>query len=562
MMTALSETISTDVLIIGGGTAGPMAAVKAKIQRPDVDVLLVDKATVRRGGSICRGMDAYNNVVVPGIATVEQYVESVRMMSDGIFDANLVRKTAEYSFSILKELENWGVAKFPKDKDGQYIVSQFHPTGKFLAEMRGDIKPKMEQLVREQGVKILNRTMATRILTTDGRATGAILFNIRTGKLTVCKAKAVIVCAGGQGRFALPDTGYLFGTFDCPYNAGEGFSMIYHAGGELANMEFMGISPMIKDYEGPGHSTFTRHGAYLVNVMGERFMPKYSEFAEHAPGGIRATAMRTEIAEGRGPIYYDLRHLSLDTIEIIKEGIFAAERPTEKEFFSKKGVDIGRDLIELTMSGPNLCGGHAPSGVVINEHGETTVAGLYAAGDVACTGWGFVGGAWVFGTLAGQHAAETVDDIATFPIDTNQVSEERKRLFAPLNSAGKVEPDELEYKIRRVIKPYLKSPKAGPRLNIALDYVRQFRDDLGKVRARDYHQIMKVTEISAIIDSLEMAARASLARTESRWGDAHFRVDYPEKDLDWGQHFVVIEKDQSSGAMTTSKKPVPISKLK
>lgn len=557
MQNTLSEVISTDILIIGGGTAGPMAALKAKKSHPDLEVLLIDKATVRRGGSICRGMDAYNNVVVPGIATVEDYVESIRMMTDGIFDAKLAQITAEHSFTILKELETWGVAEFPKDANGEYLVSQFHPKGKFLAEMRGDIKPKMEQLVQEQGVRILNRTMATKILTNNGRAVGATLFNIRTGEFTVCKAKAVIICAGGQGRFALPDSGYLFGTFDCPYNAGDGFSLVYHAGGELRNMEYMSMSPMVKDYEGPGHSTFTRHGAYLVNVIGERFLLKYSHLAEKAPAGIRSKAMHTEIAEGRGPIYYDLRHLSPETIEMIKEGIFAAERPTEKEFFELKGIDIGQDLVELTLCGPNLCGGHAPSGVVINEYGETTVPGLYAAGDVASSGWGFVGAAWVFGTLAAEHAGQTVGDLPEPTVDLQQIETEKQRIFASFEHQSEIEPEELEYKIRRMVKPSLASPKTGPRLTIALQYIEQFRRDIEKVRAQDYHQVMKVLEIAAIIDSFEMSVKASLARTESRWGYAHYRVDYPEQDASWGKNFVVINKDTVTGEMITRKKLVP-----
>lgn len=550
--------LQADVLVVGGGTAGPMAALKAKKRNPELNILLVDKATVRRGGSICRGMDAFNNVTIPGKATVQDYIDSIQLMSEGIVDPNLSRVIAEKSFAILQELEGWGVASFPRDQNGDYIVQQFHPRGAFLAEMRGDIKPVMEKMVREAGVRILNRTMATSILTDNGRAVGATLLNIRTGVFQVCKAKSVILCTGGQGRFSLPDTGYLFGTFDCPYNAGEGYSMIYRAGGELANMEYNDVSPMLKDYEGPGHSTFIRHGGHLVNSLGERFMAKYSpQMLERAPSGIREQAMRTEIREGRGPIYYDLRHLPPETIQIIKEGIFAAERPTEKQFFAMRGIDIGTDLIEITLSGPNMCGGHGPTGAIVDEKAETTVKNLYAAGDIASTGWGFVGAAWVFGMIAGETAAAMNEKIPWGQVEQAAVQAEYERLLAPANRKDGFDAEEMEYKVRRIIKPHLTSPKNAPRLESALRQIQGFRRDMEKVKATDSHELMKFVEVEAIIDTLEMAVRASLARKESRWGYGHNRADFPEKDPAWDKKYVIVAKDPVSGGMTTYPKAVP-----
>jgi succinate dehydrogenase/fumarate reductase flavoprotein subunit len=550
--------LDTDLLIIGGGTAGPMAAIKAARKNPQLRITVVEKATIRRGGSICRGMDAFNNVTIPGVATVDEYVDSISILTEGVLDRKLNRIVAENNFLVLKELEEWGAAHFPKDDKGRYIVSGFHPRGKFMVEMRGDIKPAFERMLKEHGIQCLERTIATRILTSNGRCTGATLLNIRTGEFTVCRSKAVIVCAGGQGRFGIPDTGYLFGTFDCPYNAGDGYSLLYHAGAALVTMEYMECAPMIKDFEGPGHSTFVRHGAYLINALGERYLTRYApELMERAPARIREAAMHMEIMAGRGPIYYDLRHLSEQSIRLIEEGIFQAERPTEKEFFSLKGIDLQNNPVELTLSGPYICGGHAPSGALIDENGQTTIQNLFAAGDVASVGWGFVGAAWVFGTIAGEYVATNIDNLPPSEIATSQAEEEYRRLLGHLNRRDGLDPSEFEFKVRRIIRPYLSSPKSQKKLEITLNYVEQFRQAMDALYATDFHQLMKVTEVSAIVDTIEMAARASLERKESRWGYAHRRVDYPETDAEWGNKFVVIEKNVVTQGMTVGTKPVP-----
>jgi len=315
---------------------------------------------------------------------------------------------------------------------------------------------------------------------------------------------------------------------------------------------------MLKDYEGPGHSTFIRHGGHLVNSLGERFMTKYApELLERAPSGLRELGMRTEIREGRGPIYYDLRHLPRETIQIIKEGIFAAERPTEKQFFEIRGIDIGTDLIEITLSGPNMCGGHGPTGAIVDSNAETTVKNLYAAGDIASTGWGFVGAAWVFGMIAAEKAAELNTEITWGQIDEASAQAEFQRLSAPTQLEEGFDPTEMEYKVRRIIKPHLTSPKSQARLESALRQIGGFRQDMRKVRVADSHELMKFVEVEAIIDTLEMAVRASLTRKESRWGYGHNRIDYPQKDPSWDKKYVIAAKDPASGGITTYPKDVP-----
>ncbi|MCP4692861.1 MAG: FAD-binding protein, partial [Desulfobacterales bacterium] len=142
-----------DMLIVGGGAAGCMAAVRAKTLAPDMNVLILEKAEISRSGAAGRGMDALNNVVVPGVASVEEYVEAVEISADGIFDPAISRVIAERSFDLLQRLEGWGL-HFPRGADGDYIVNQLHPKGRFVVEMRGELKTIIAERVSRSGAAV------------------------------------------------------------------------------------------------------------------------------------------------------------------------------------------------------------------------------------------------------------------------------------------------------------------------------------------------------------------------------------------------------------------------
>src|SRR6185437_6744915 len=129
-----SFTCTVDVLVIGGGTAGPMAAVKAKEANPELRVLLLEKANVKRSGAICMGMDGLNNAVVPGHATPDQYVKEITIANDGIVNQKTVMMYAQNSFSMIEELDRWGV-KFEKDETGDYAMRKVHHMGTYVLPM-------------------------------------------------------------------------------------------------------------------------------------------------------------------------------------------------------------------------------------------------------------------------------------------------------------------------------------------------------------------------------------------------------------------------------------------
>jgi succinate dehydrogenase/fumarate reductase flavoprotein subunit len=266
--------IETDILVIGGGTAGPIAAIKAKAKAPHLRVLLLDKANVKRSGAIAEGMDSVNNAVIPGHATPEQYVKEIIIANDGIVNQRAIHAYASRSFSMIQELDRWGV-KFEKDETGDYAVKKVHHMGAYVLPMPEgyNVKKVIYRQIRKLGIAVSNRLTATRLLTAPGRIAGVMALDSRSGEFVVVRAKAVILATGAAGRLGLPASGYLFGTYENPTNAGDGYSMAYHAGAELSGLECFQINPLIKDYNGPACAYVTgSFGGYTVNAKGERFI--------------------------------------------------------------------------------------------------------------------------------------------------------------------------------------------------------------------------------------------------------------------------------------------------
>lgn len=264
--------IETDVLVIGGGTAGPMAAVTAKEQDPSLNVMLLEKANVKRSGAISMGMDGLNNAVVPGHATPEQYVKEITIANDGIVHQPALMAYATRSFPMIEKLDSWGV-HFQKDETGDYDMKKVHHLGTYVLPMPEghNVKKILYRRLRRNRVQIENRYTATRLLKDpDGKIAGMIGVNTRTAEPIIIRAKAVIMATGAAGRLGLPTSGYLFGTYENPANNGDGHAMAYHAGADLANLECFQVNPLLKDYNGPACAYVTGPlGGFTSNAFGE-----------------------------------------------------------------------------------------------------------------------------------------------------------------------------------------------------------------------------------------------------------------------------------------------------
>jgi succinate dehydrogenase/fumarate reductase flavoprotein subunit len=541
-----------DLVVIGGGTGGPMAAVKAKEKNPKLRVLLIDKANVKRSGAISMGMDGLNNAVIPGHATPEQYVKEITVANDGVVDQAAVMAYAAGSFDMIQELDRWGV-KFEKDETGDYSVRKVHHLGAYVLPMPEGhhMKRILYRQLKRARVEITNRVVVTRILTgADGQVAAVMGFDCRSAELYLIRTKAAVICTGAAGRLGLPSSGYLMGTYENPTNCGDGHAMAFHAGADLANLECFQINPLIKDYNGPACAYVTGPlGGYTANSKGERFIE-----CDYWSGQMMQE-FYNELLSGNGPVFLKLDHLAEETIQEIETILHSNERPSRGRFHDKRGNDYRKQMVEMHISEIGFCSGHSASGIHINQRGETSVPGLYAAGDCASVPHNYMLGAFVYGKLCGENAAAYCADAAAAAHDADAQAAESARILAPLGRAEGLTPFQVEYKTRRLVNDYLQPPKITRKYEIGLRRFDEIREDMQHMAAANPHELMRAMEAHSILDCAEMAARASLFRTESRWGLYHHYVDYPERDdANWFCHSLLNRG--VDGAMQLRKQPI------
>jgi len=545
------EMINTDILVIGGGSAGCMAAIAAREAGPDLDITILEKANIRRSGTLATGMDALNIVAVPGGSTPEEYVKGVDLDHlRGVIDEDLHYVLAEKSFAMLKRLEGWGI-EFEKDATGQYVAS---PTfygpypGNFTIHMDGlDLKLILSREVAKRKITVINHTITTSLLSDNNSVYGCSGFNIRTGKFIFCSAKAVILATGGCGRFGMPSSGYMYGTFDFPGNTGDGYSMAYRAGAELRNFEYVQNFVEIKKLNVPlGKEYDPESEAKMIDERGEEI-----EWRD----GWDADEVKLLLSDES--VYERFSHLPEEKIQRIEHIWFNSERKHPIiSFFRERKIDIRKDDIEYGFEDISLCSGHGSSGIKVDTEAATTLKGLYAAGDVACVPVQYLTGAFVYGEIAGQSAAKYAEHTAAREIDQDSIQKQADKIFAQLDRSEGIKPNQFELRLRNMITEFLTPPRNAEKLENALNLIVEFRKDVEKLKVEDLHELGKAVEARFILDCAEMTARSALKREETRWGKSDFRSDFRERDDRNWLKFVDLKMDQETGEMRIFTSPV------
>ncbi|MGM0369760.1 MAG: adenylyl-sulfate reductase subunit alpha [Bacillota bacterium] len=523
--------LTTDLLIIGGGAAGCYAGIRAKEEEPTKDVLIVDKANIKRSGCLGAGISAINAYLNPGV-TPEDFVDYIKTDSEGLVRDDLLYTIAQGVNQVAQNLEKWGLP-FLKDEVGNYV-----PKGTRSVKIKGEhIKPILANAVTDKQVDVLNRVNITNYIIEDNRVKGAFGFSVRENKFYVIQAKAVISATGGAAGIYKPNNPgqARHKMWYPPFNTGAGYAMGLRAGAEMTTFEMRFIALRAKDVIAPTGVLAVSYDAQQVNAQGEEYQKNYSK--NSTPFRLYATMNEQE--EGRGPCYLDVSHLDRAGNQRLKK-TFLNMAPDIVLKWADEGVEPSEQPIEIYGTEPYLVGGHSQSGYWIDEDRQTTLRGLYAAGDVAGGApKKYATGCMVEGEIAALAAVDYIQEVEVGAITKEQIEEEYNRVVAPLNREQGIGPQQLEERLQKIMDEYAGGLSSNYKLseNKLLEAKRLLElleADIKLMAADNKHQLMKAHEVIDRILVAQVLVEHLLYRKETRWKSYQERVDYPDKnDRDW-----------------------------
>ena len=553
MNNSRAQIIDTDVLVMGGGVAGCLAAIGAR--ELNARVAVVDKGgLLERCGSIAAGVDQILAVAEDGAEwdTPEYLLQQVPKLTDDIVDIKPVETFVRGLPAMLRKLERMGVP-FKDPSTGKYFRHRtFGLPGEYHIDFDGSkFKPKISRAVLDSNAQIFLRTMGVNFLTRKDQTVGASVFHIRTGEFIFFRSKAIVLATGDTNRLSRNSSGLAFDSWHCPYNTGDAQAMAARHGVLLANMEFTENTITPKGISSQGTNSLTGLGAHFINAKGERFMLKYDPAGERARRDILTSAIVSETLSGNAPIYCDCRHLPADILERLEETL-GVDRPSLPRWFKEKGIDLKKEPFEVTVSEFSSRRGGVyfrGSGILIDNKTGTNIAGLFAAGD-CCTVSGGISGAAVMGYEAGKQAASFARrNGAEESLQDQEIDAEQDRLLYPCHNPSGMAPREYENQVRRIVTDYIGYQRTEEKLRKAIEELKTLTAQDCLLRAHDYHELMRAHEARNIREVAEMVATAALERRESRGSYSHFRADFPHRDDANWRKMVVLKKQPDGYAV-------------
>lgn len=559
---AKQEQIDADILIIGGGTSGCMAAVEARRLNPKLKVVIMEKAHIDRSGCLAGGMNAINVYLHPG-ETPESFTRYVRWQAMGICREDLTLSMIKEVNPAVKRVEEWGLPVL-KDENGNYSRR-----GRWNVKINGEaLKLILAEAVKKSNTTVLNHTVVTNFILDGNRVAGAFGFSTRDKKFYIAKAKATIVATGGASGIYRPNNpGDAHHTmWYSPFNSGAGYAMGIRAGAEMTSFEMRFIALRVKDIIAPTGTLALGFGAPQVNAKGEQYMKtRYTHLGgEGAPTPIRVYAPTQETKEGRGPCYLDTRHLSSERVRDLKAS-YLDMYPQMTLYLAANRIDPSKQPIEIAGTEPYVVGGHCQAGYWVDENRKTTLKGLFAAGDIAGgVPYKFVSGCWAESIIAVHAAVEFAGAHNHRKIGTTQVKREMKRVYSPLardkKTGGGGRAREIEEELQKVMDEYAGGigtfyEMDEKRLLVARRMLQKLKKQTKHLIAKNLHELMLAHDVIDRIDVAQVLVEHLIFRKETRWPGYQTRLDYPKLDDENWLCFVNSRRDPKTGKIRIFKVP-------
>ncbi|OGO16766.1 MAG: hypothetical protein A2Z14_05600 [Chloroflexi bacterium RBG_16_48_8] len=554
------QMIETDVLVIGGGVSGSLAVIGAA--EAGARVVVCDKGgRIERAGSVGGGVDHFFAVLEEGPKwdTPEYLLRYVPSIAEGVTDIDVAEVLVRGLKDMVRRLENMGVDFHDPEAPTTTAYHRhrvFGLPGEYTINFNGShFKPIIGRGARRTGAKVLERTMVTDLLMENGRPTGALAFHFRKGTSYLILSRAFVLATGDVNRLSKNASGHPYDSWHLPYNTGDGQTMALRAGARLANMEFVESTLSPKGYSSQGLNAFMGGGAYLINALGQRFMFKYHPDGERARRADLTHGVITETLEGRGPVYIDCTHLPKDEIRRLVSTL-GIDRPAMPTFFDQKDIDLTQEPFEISVSEMSIRRGGVyfrGSGVHIDPEGASSIPGLYAAGDCSSMSAG-IAGASVMGLTAGKNAGRyALSQPRPKPLSDETRISLRDSLFNPMRLEDGIHPKALEDQVRSIVTDYIGYRRDERHMQEGLRKLQELARHETKMRAADFHGVMRVNEARNLRKVAEVMAISAMERKESRSGAAHVRLDFPLTNNETGLRMILV--DQAGEELRVSSKP-------
>ena len=530
------KILHTDILIIGGGTAGCYAALTIR-EQSDYSIVIAEKANIKRSGCLAAGVNAINAYIVDG-RKPEDYVEYAKKDADGIVREDLLMTMSEGLNRVTHKMENLGLVIL-KDENGNYVAR-----GNRNIKINGEnMKPLLAKAVEElEDVTILNRINITDYIVEENEIKGAFGFSIEEGTAYEIRAKKVLCATGGAAGLYRPNNpGFSrHKMWYPPFNTGAGYAMGIRAGAEMTTFEMRFIALRCKDTIAPTGTIAQGVGAKQVNAKGEVYEDKYGLTTSER---VYGTVM--ENLEGRGPCYLRTEGITQEQDESLKKA-YLNMAPSQTLKWLESGKNPSGQNVEIEGTEPYIVGGHTASGYWVDTDRETTIHGLFAAGDVAggCP-QKYVTGAMVEGEIAAKKIVSQLNEER----DKEKASDEnteKKVLDAKIteynrylsNEGGMYETEALEEAMQKVMDEYAGGISTHYQFNekqlaLAKEKIEKIEKLAENVNAGDMHELMFVYELKERLTVCKSVIAHLFARKETRWHSFDENLDYPKKSGDW-----------------------------
>ena len=531
------KILHTDILIIGGGTAGCYAALTIR-EKSDYSVIIAEKANIKRSGCLAAGVNAINAYIVKG-RKPEDYVDYAKKDADGIVREDLLMTMSEGLNRVTAKMESLGLVIL-KDENGEYVAR-----GNRNIKINGEnMKPLLAAAVEKlKDVTVINRINITDYIVEDNTIKGAYGFSIDDGTAYEIRAKKVLCATGGAAGLYRPNNpGFSrHKMWYPPFNTGAGYAMGIKSGAEMTTFEMRFIALRCKDTIAPTGTIAQGVGAKQINSKGEVYETKYGLTTSER---VYGTVM--ENLQGRGPCYLRTEGISPQQDESLRKA-YLNMAPSQTLKWVEAGKDPSRQNVEIEGTEPYIVGGHTASGYWVDTNRQTTINGLYAAGDVAggCP-QKYVTGAMVEGEIAALDMIKKLNEEDRNKNIKATDENDRKAFDEKVNEynsflAGKTQQfttEAIEEAMQKVMDNYAGGISTHYQFNekqleLADEKIRQLIRLVDGLHADDMHDLMFVYELKERLTVCLSVIAHLGARKETRWHSFAENLDHPDKSDDW-----------------------------